>query len=100
MPHYRDGSPARHGDLVIHRESHDTGQEKVMIIQSIMPGNDSCNAQAIPVAIRQKGVPFWMPLSGNSGWCITLKECERIGEIPMAAGGLVEMNEPATVGTS
>jgi hypothetical protein len=99
MPHYKDGTLARNGDLVLHRETHDTGSEKVMIIQSITSGSDSCDAGAIPLALRQKGTDFWMPIAHQLAWCITLKECEKLGEMP-ARGGIVEMKEPATVGTS
>jgi hypothetical protein len=70
-----------------------------MIIQSITSGSDSCNAGAIPLALRQKGTDFWMPIAHQLAWCITLKECEKLGEMP-ARGGIVEMKEPATVGTS
>lgn len=100
MPHYKDGTPAKHGDLIIHREPHDGGNEKVMIVQSITPSSDACNAAAIPIAIRQKGSGVWLPLAHQLGWCITLKECEKVGD-PVRATLPQELTEaqPAAVGS-
>lgn len=98
MPHYKDGTPAKHGDLVIHREPHDTGNEKAMIIQSITPGSDACNANAIPLAVRQKGSQAWLPISQQLQWCITLKECEKVGEILPAEEGK-DTPQPVAVGS-
>ena len=84
MPHYLNGEIAEHGDLVIHREPHDGGSEKVMIVVSINPSSDTCNASAIPIAMRQKGATGWIPLATQLAWAVTLKECEKIGDVPVA----------------
>lgn len=58
MPHYRDGTPAKHGDLVIHTDAHGFGTEKVGVVTEVTPGSDSCNAQVLLLAKRQKGYPM------------------------------------------
>ena len=83
MPHDRNGRLVKNGDLVIHRDPNDSGSEKVMIILSITPTSDTCNASAIPIALRQKGTEHWTPIAHQLAWCITLKECDKVGDPPM-----------------
>lgn len=76
MPHYADGTPAKHGDLVLRKTAWDES-EIVLIITSITANSDSCNAGAIPLAAKQGDAP-WFPSGPQPVWTITLKECMRI----------------------
>jgi hypothetical protein len=80
MPHYADGTPAKHGDLVLRRDSYQHGTDLVGIVMSIQPGSDSCNAQVIPLAARQKGSELWLPVTLQNTWCCTLSECSKLGD--------------------
>lgn len=87
MAHYADGTPAKVGDLVVNRPSWNNG-ETLLIITSIMAASDTCNASAIPLAMRQldEGSPCF-PMGGQSNWTVTLKECMRLDSpaFPIAA---------------
>jgi hypothetical protein len=84
MPHYADGTRAKTSDLVIRREKYEHGTDLVGIVMSIQPGSDSCNAQLIPLALRQKGATSWLPLAATNAYCITLSECSKLGDDPDA----------------
>lgn len=76
MPHYSDGSLARHGDLVVSTPSWSTA-ETLLIVVGITQNSDSCNAMAIPLATRQDDSP-WFPLGPQAAWTISIKECSRV----------------------
>jgi len=80
MPHYADGTPAKHGDLVMRKEKHEQGTEMLGIVATISPGTDTCNAQVLPLAMRQKGAAGWLPMMGSPpNWHVTLSECSKLG---------------------
>lgn len=88
MPHYADGTPAKHGDLVMKRDKYDgPSLEVVGVVVLIQPGSDTCNLQILPLAVRQKDAgAAWTPISvtGNP-WHVTAKECQRlVQETPVA----------------
>lgn len=75
MPHYADGTPAKHGDLAVRQNSWDKS-EVIGIITSITP-SESCNAYMIPLASCQVGSP-WFPSGNQPVWTVTLKECMKV----------------------
>lgn len=78
--HYSDGTPAKHGDLVIKKESHANSFEVVGVVVQIVPGGDTCNAQIVPLAIRQKDSgAAWTPVASSNIWSVTLKDCTKLG---------------------
>lgn len=78
MPHYADGTPAKHGDAVISAPNYEGAFEMLGIILSIAPGSTSCNAQIESLAMRQKGVEHWTPVRGNGNPCVTLSDCRKL----------------------
>ena len=74
--HYADGTPAKHGDLVIHADVN-SAMETAGVVTGLTAGSDTCNGQFTPVAHRQKGTEVWFPLTGQQGWDITLKSCHK-----------------------
>jgi hypothetical protein len=81
MPHYKDGTIAKHGDLVLSDPPYDGAWQQVGIVMSITPGSESCNAQLIPLAMRQKGAEPWLPMNSGSSPCVTLKDCMPVSVI-------------------
>jgi hypothetical protein len=79
--HYADGTPAKHGDLVIHT---DGGKETVGIVTNLTAGSDTCNANMIALAQRQTGSEVWFPLAAANGWYATLKNCLKLPQTPPA----------------
>ena len=78
MPHYKNGTLAKHGDLVVRVEPHKQGTELIGIVAIINVG-ESCSAQVLPLAVRQKGAESWLPMTGSPpNWCVTLSECTRL----------------------
>lgn len=78
MPHYADGTPAKHGDAVVSSPSYDGASEMLGIIISITPGATSCNSQIELLAMRQKGVEHWTPSRYSSLPCVTLSDCRKL----------------------
>jgi len=76
MPHYADGTPARHGDLVSRHNQWDDS-DVLLIITSITTDSDSCNAGGIPLAQKQGRNP-WYPCGPQPVWTVTLKECLKV----------------------
>ena len=76
MPHYADGTPAKIGDLVVRKNTWDS-QEALLVITSITPVSDSCNASGIPLAAHQTDNP-WFPSGPQAVWTVTLKQCMRV----------------------
>jgi hypothetical protein len=73
MPHYADGTPAKHGDLIVRYEDW-SETYTVLILATIQPKADTCNATALPLVTKQKG-GSWYPSAPLSPWTVTLKEC-------------------------
>lgn len=79
MPHYRDGTPAKTGDLLLQTEEHDKGHELVGIVVKIFPNAESCNAQVVPLAMRQRGTLNWTPIGlGANLLHLTLNQCNKV----------------------
>ena len=76
MAHYADGTPAKHGDLIVLQQGWDK-TETILIVTFISSSNDTCNAGAIPLATKQGDAP-WFPCGPQGLWTVTLKECMRI----------------------
>jgi hypothetical protein len=88
MPHYVDGTPAKHGDLVIKYEKNSTPSLEVAgIVAMIQPGSESCNLQLLALAVRQKDSDAAWLAVGVSGqlWYATAKDCRRVVELPVPA---------------
>ncbi len=78
MAHYADGTPAKVGDLIVNRQGWNKNSETILIVIGIQPSSDSCNASAIPLAVRPvEGNPCF-PMGPQSSWTVTLKECMRM----------------------
>ncbi len=77
MPHYRNGTPAALGDLVINAPPYPNTPQTLGIIVSITPGASSCNGQVISLA-KKFADGAWREFRGN-GYpeCITLGECDK-----------------------
>jgi hypothetical protein len=102
LPHYKDGSPAQHGDLVIKSEKHEGSLEVAGVVAQITNG-ESCNAQLMPLAIRQKGVMTWMPTGFVGGlWYVTLADCMKVDVAMLSVAAEIDtvkaVNEAATSG--
>lgn len=80
MPHYTDGTPAKHGDLIIRHQDYDNS-DTLLLLTTINVKSDSCNASAIPLATKQGDAP-WFPFGLQTQWTVTLKECRRIDRPP------------------
>lgn len=83
MPHYKNGQPAKVGELVHHKpssgSSHSTPAMEVLgILISITPGADTCNGQVLPVARKYAGTT-WLPANPSGSDYVTLKDCVLIG---------------------
>ena len=78
MPHYADGRPAKVGDLAVRQQAWDR-TETAMIITSINPAAESCNASAIPLATKQGEGP-WFPEGPQAKWYVTLKETMKLDD--------------------
>ena len=75
MPHYANGLPAQHGDLII---CHQFNQEVVGVLTAIKPSESSCNGTIYALAKRQKDTPIWFPLASPIDWSVTLKDCQAL----------------------
>jgi hypothetical protein len=80
MMHYGDGTPAKHGDLIISRSKY-SKVETVGVLVSATAASTSCNGQMVALAQRpadDADLPgtAWVPVSsGNNLWSVTLSEC-------------------------
>ena len=84
MPHYKDGSPAKVGDLVENFPAYPNAVRTLGILVSIAP-SDACNGQLLTVA-RKYPESTWLPFAhAPYPECVTLKECLRVGGEPIAA---------------
>jgi len=72
MPHYADGTPAKHGDIVLQKQSWNDVQN-VLVVVSINSAGDTCNAGCVRIATQQGPSP-WFP-TPHADWTVTLKEC-------------------------
>lgn len=99
--HYKDGTPARAGDLVMRTEMFGTsGNQTIGILSGATSQSTTCNGHIIPVAQRQLselGWGPWLPLGGNviSLWSVTLSDCERIDKMPSEQPAPVDIPAPA-----
>jgi hypothetical protein len=75
--HYADGTPAKHGDLVVHVDPN-SSTETAGIVNELSASSDTCNGKFTPVASRQKGTEVWFQVTGQQGWYITLKNCHKL----------------------
>ena len=82
MPHYKDGTPAKHGDLVVRFQDYDNSQT-LGIITSINETATSCNASAITLAAKQGDNP-WFPAGPGPQWTFTLSECLKVDAVKVA----------------
>ena len=87
--HYKDGTQASAGDLVIRTEMSGTrsisGNQTVGILSGAFSHSTACNGNIIPVAHRQLsdlGWGPWLPVGASSPWSVTLSQCERIDKMP------------------
>jgi hypothetical protein len=85
--HYKDGSPARAGDLVMKTEMYGTIGTQTAGILTGASQSTACNGKIVPVAHRELtalGWGPWMPLAGrvDSPWSVTLSQCERLDKMP------------------
>lgn len=86
MPHLKDGTPAKVGQLVHNNPPYPTSAETIGVIISITPNAESCNAQYIPVAYRLKDADVWIPYPAvPAPWCVTLKECSNLQDVEAPA---------------
>ena len=76
--HYKDGTPAKLGDLIIQKDAHYFGTEKIGIVTEIQ-SSETCNAQVHVLAKRQNGSEVWFPVLMSNPWSMTLSECVRAG---------------------
>ena len=79
MPHYKDGTPAKHGDLVVRFQGYDNTQT-LGIITSI---NQVDEASVIILAAKQGDNP-WFPAGPGPQWTFTLSECLKVDAVKIA----------------
>jgi hypothetical protein len=78
MPHFKDGTLAKNGDLALKIDKDEQGIEVVGVISKINRA-ETCNAEILPLAMRQRGVQSWLPVSPYGPfWMVTLSDCMRI----------------------
>ncbi|HEV1992493.1 MAG TPA: hypothetical protein VGR34_06480 [Candidatus Dormibacteraeota bacterium] len=75
MPHYKDGSPAKVGDLVHSVPPYPTAPRLLGVLVSINPGTETCNGGVLPFARKFSADSPWYPMSAPFPDCVTLKEC-------------------------
>jgi len=85
MPHYKDGSPAKVGDLVHSVPPYPTSARVLGIVVSINLGTETCNAGVLPLARKHSTDSPWYPATNHFPDCVTLKECLRINAEEEAA---------------
>jgi len=99
--HYKDGTPANAGDLVISESKYGpNGQHGVQTIGVVVHGasaSSSCNGTISPLAKRNRSDLGWGPWvrvdSGGSDWSITFSDCRKVvhddweGAPPPTGGG-------------
>ena len=99
--HYKGGTPASAGDLVIKTDIHNTtGSQTVGILTGAQSQSTTCNGYIVPVAYRQLSELGWGPWMGIAGrgdscWPVTLSQCERIDKMPSEQPAAVKENEAA-----
>jgi hypothetical protein len=82
--HYKDGTPAKAGDLVLNTTLYggDGGRQVIGVLTSGTAGSTTCNGNICPVARRQKstlGWGPWLPLGCQTNdWSVTISECEKL----------------------
>jgi hypothetical protein len=88
--HYKNGTPATAGDLVLHTENlgETSGQQIVGIVTSGQSQSTTCNGGISPVAMRTKSQLGWGPWTQTFGaptnWTVTFSNCEKIDSAPVA----------------
>ena len=85
MPHYKDGTPAKCGDLIVRVNDYDNSQT-LAIVTSINENASSCNATAIHVAAKQGDNPWFPSSSFGPGpqYTFTLSECSKVDAVKVA----------------
>ena len=74
MSHYKDGSPAQVGDLIICDPPYAGAISSLGILVAITPAAETCNGQLYPFAWKWPGIG-WLPAGRRYQECITLKDC-------------------------
>ncbi|HXM32264.1 MAG TPA: hypothetical protein VN921_01330 [Chthoniobacterales bacterium] len=87
MPHYKDGSPAKVGDLVHVIPPYAGTTRTLGILISINPGTETCNGGVLALARKFSAESPWYPAMAVAyPDCVTLKECVPINaEVPEVA---------------
>lgn len=98
--HYKNGQPAKAGDLVIQQELYGTepnvvGAELVGVLTGANPGSTTCNGTVTPLARRVKsalGWGHWVHVAASTDFTVTLSNClpanfDDIGTPPPPGGG-------------
>jgi hypothetical protein len=93
MPHYKDGTPARVGDLILKEEAHASSMLVVGILAQITPGSTTCNGQVLPIAQKAKTGGTWLPMATGNLWSVTLSDCAKIPESVGMLSTAVEAEE-------
>ena len=85
MPHYRNGAPARIGDLVLNIPTHGTAAS-LGIVTSIAPSSNACNG-GLAVLARRLENGQWLPTHFSPyDATITLGECALVTTETAPAG--------------
>jgi hypothetical protein len=82
--HYKNGTEATAGDLVLHTEPFN---QQVGIVTAGTPNATACNGEIHIIAVRSKsslGSGPWIPMNPSSNWTVTLSDCEKIESAPVA----------------
>lgn len=79
MPHYRNGRPAREGDLVFNQPAMTGAVCTLGILLQITPGSTSCNGQLAPAA-RRYADGAWRSVNTPYHDCVTIGECALAAE--------------------
>jgi hypothetical protein len=88
--HYKDGTEAKAGDLVLNTQTYggDGGQQIVGILSTGTANSTACNGGLQVVARRAKsslGWGPWIPVVPTANdWSVTLSQCEKIESVPVA----------------